>query len=53
MSKSPTRKDDRHDRLAQALRDNLRKRKEQNRARDTEEEAVAPTDAGQLENPTA
>ncbi|WP_169728481.1 hypothetical protein [Niveispirillum irakense] len=53
MSKNPSRKDDRKDRLAQALRDNLRKRKEQNRARDTADEADAPNDAGQVESPTA
>ncbi|QJE73399.1 hypothetical protein HHL28_10105 [Aerophototrophica crusticola] len=43
--KSPPQKDDRKDRLAQALRDNLRKRKEQERGREVTDPApVTPTE---------
>ncbi|MFV3077392.1 hypothetical protein [Niveispirillum fermenti] len=41
MTSPPPKKDDRKDRLAQALRDNLRRRKDQDRAREAQEAMAA------------
>lgn len=49
----PPKKDDRQERLAQALRDNLRKRKEQNRARDDVDAAPPPAGDGDEGGTTA
>lgn len=57
MTSTPPRKDDRKDRLAQALRDNLRRRKDQDRAREAQEaleRALGPDPAeGQMPDTTA
>jgi hypothetical protein len=53
MSKMPPKKDDRQERLAQALRDNLRKRKEQNRARDDGDASPPPAANGDEGGTTA
>lgn len=57
MSTNPPAKNDRQDRLAQALRDNLRRRKDQDRAReaqDAREQALGPdTQEGQVPDTTA
>ncbi|MFV3128036.1 hypothetical protein [Niveispirillum sp. KHB5.9] len=61
MTQSPPKKDERKDRLAQALRDNLRRRKDQDRARDAQEAmekalGIDPTGAtteGQVPDTTA
>ena len=57
MTQNPPAKDDRKDRLAQALRDNLRRRKDQDRAREAQdamERALGPdTQEGQVPDTTA
>lgn len=53
MTKAPPKKDDRQERLAQALRDNLRKRKEQNRARDDVDANPPPAAEGDVGGTTA
>lgn len=57
MTSTPPKKDARKDRLAQALRDNLRRRKDQDRARDAQEameRALGPDPAeGQMPDTTA
>lgn len=57
MTKQPPAKDERKDRLAQALRENLRRRKDQDRAREAQEAleaALGPdTNEGQIPDTTA
>jgi hypothetical protein len=53
MTKVPPKKDIRQERLAQALRDNLRKRKEQNRARDDVDANPPPAAEGDVGGTTA